>query len=139
MFYSCKALTQAPALQATTLAYGCYSSMLANCTSLASAPELPATTLETNCYYSMFYGCESLTQAPVLPATTLVSRCYYGMFEYCKKLNYVKAMFTDISAEYCLAGWLTNVSQTGRCIKNSAATWTNTDAEIPANWTVQTV
>ena len=61
------------------------------------------------------------------------------MFEGCKKLNYVKAMFTDISAEYCLDSWLSGVSETGTFVKNGNATWTNTDASIPTGWTVQTV
>ena len=111
--------------------------MFGNCTSLTTAPELHATTLTDNCYYSMFNGCSSLTTAPELPATTLAPRCYYGMFGYCKKLNYVKAMFTDISAEYCLASWLENVSTSGTFVKNASATWANTDAEIPTGWTVQ--
>ncbi len=76
-------LTQAPALPATTLAYGCYYGMFAGCTSLTQAPALPATTLADVCYYGMFAGCTSLTQAPALPATTLADVCYYGMFAGC--------------------------------------------------------
>ena len=47
-------------------------------------------------------------------------------------------MFTDVPNENCLAYWLVEVSKTGTFVKNSAATWTNTQAEIPTGWTVQT-
>ena len=60
MFNGCTALTQAPALPATTLATGCYYAMFQNCTGLTRAPALPATTLAVNCYNSMFFGCTSL-------------------------------------------------------------------------------
>ena len=86
----------------------------------------------------MFSGCTSLTTAPELPATTLVDFCYMQMLENCSKLNYVKAMFTDMSATLCVYGWLMNAPRTGTFVKNAAATWSNTDAEIPSGWTVQT-
>ena len=82
MFQDCTALTQAPALPATTLAVGCYSDMFRDCTALTQAPALPATMLATDCYDSMFYNCTSLTQAPALPATTLANGCYSYMFCY---------------------------------------------------------
>ena len=165
MFYGCSSLTQAPALPATTLANGCYEWMFCNCTSLVQAPELPATTLADSCYYAMFYACSSLTQAPALPATTLANSCYFAMFYICTSLttapelhattlidkcyvlmfaacpwlNYVKAMFTTYptSGTY-LTNWLSNVAETGTFVKNTNATWTNTDAGIPSGWTVQT-
>ena len=137
MFRGCTSLVQAPVLLATTLTNGCYSDMFYGCTSLTAAPALPATTLGLSCYTYMFQGCTSLTQAPELPATTLESGCYYGMFKDCTKLNYVKAMFTDMSANNCVVSWLSNVSSTGTFIKNSAATWTNEQAGIPTGWTVQ--
>ena len=70
MFSGCTALTQAPALPATTLTHYCYNNMFSD-TSLTKAPALPATTLTKYCYDSMFSHCTSLTQAPALPATTL--------------------------------------------------------------------
>ena len=136
MFTGCSSLTTAPALPATTLANGCYDTMFQNCTSLTQAPELPATTLFNSCYANMFRGCTSLVQAPELPATNLVDYCYLGMFQSCSNLNYVKAMFTDISAELCLSDWLKNVSATGTFDKNKDATWSNTDAGIPTGWTI---
>ena len=137
MFYGCTSLTTTPVLPATELAYGCYRGMFRGCTSLTQAPALPATTLAQSCYGSMFGGCTSLTVAPELPATTLTTQCYYWMFSGCTKLNYVKALFTDISAQECLENWLINVSQTGTFVKNAAATWTNEQAGIPTGWTVQ--
>ena len=163
MFDHCASLTQAPTLPAVVLAQLCYSNMFQYCTSLTTGPELPATTLAPNCYYTMFTGCTSLTQAPALPATTLQFRCYAqmfmnctsltaapelpatylqqycysSMFNGCTKLNYVKALFTTME-EATLTDWLSNVSPTGTFVKNSAATWTNEQAEIPTGWTVQT-
>ena len=61
------------------------------------------------------------------------------MFGACTKLNYVKAMFTtDPTAGTYLTNWLSNVAETGTFVKNTNATWTNTDAGIPSGWTVQT-
>ena len=137
LFEYCTSLVQAPALPTTTLTNGCYEGMFEGCTSLIQAPALPATTLTPNCYNNMFYGCTSLVQAPELPATTLVDYCYDSMFRGCSKLNYVKAMFTTNPFGY-VNYWLDDVSQTGTFVKNSAATWSNTDAGIPSGWTVQT-
>ena len=139
MFGKCTSLTTAPELPATTLAIDCYRQMFFNCTSLTQAPTiLPSTTLAASCYMSMFQVCSSLTTAPELPATILVDSCYWTMFKGCTKLNYVKAMFTDISAQYCLSDWLYNVSAIGTFVKNADATWNILDAKIPSGWTVQT-
>ena len=137
MFQRCTSLVQAPSLPATTLAQYCYSYMFNGCTSLTTAPELPATTLAQGCYAEMFMNCTSLIQATELLATTLAPYCYVEMFSGCTKLNYVKAMFTDISAEGCLNSWLNGVSSTGTFIKSKDATWTNEQAGIPTGWTVQ--
>ena len=129
-------------LPATTLAPNCYRSMFQYCNNLSIGPSiLPATELAEGCYQAMFYECfmyGDTKQAPELPATTLAPNCYQFMFYNCSKLNYVKAMFTDISVEGCLNGWLRGVSSTGTFVKNSAATWTNEQAGIPTGWTVQT-
>ena len=100
MFYGCTALTQAPALPATTLANNCYQRMFYGCTSLTQAPELPATTLAIYCYDSMFKGCTSLTQAPALPATTLADHCYGYMFENCNKIKLSTTMTEEYTQPY---------------------------------------
>ena len=138
LFLSCTSLTATPELPTTTLTQGCYNNMFVGCTSLTTASALPATTLAPYCYFGMFQGCTSLTTAPELPATTLAEDCYMNMFYSCKKLNYVKALFTDISARSCLNYWLDGVSSTGTFVKNANATWTNKQAQIPSGWTVQT-
>ncbi len=138
LFKNCTSLTTAPELPATTLSVGCYSYMFSGCSSLTTAPALPATTLTDDCYVEMFNDCASLVQAPELPATTLTNRCYRQMFGFCSNLNYVKAMFTTIKAITPLANWLFSVSPTGTFVKNTNATWSNTDAKIPTGWTVQT-
>ena len=140
MFNSCTSLTTAPDLPATKLTTACYAGMFMDCTSLTQAPALPAITLTPYCYTSMFSGCTSLTSAPELPATTLELSCYDNMFNNCSKLNYVKAMFTtDLTTDTYITDWLLDVSPTGTFVKNSAATWTNDEAGIPAGWTVETV
>ena len=101
MFYGCTALTQAPALPATTLAESCYEKMFYGCTALTQAPALPATTLAKSCYYYMFYGCTALTQAPALPATTLAEWCYRSMFYGCTALTQTPDLPATTLAEYC--------------------------------------
>ena len=101
MFNGCKALTKAPALPSTTLANHCYQFMLSSCTSLTQAPALPATTLAEQCYQSMFQSCTALTQAPALPATTLASECYRRMFQSCTALTQAPALPATTLADYC--------------------------------------
>ena len=101
MFRGCTALTQAPALPATTLASYCYNYMFSSCTALTQAPALPVTTLAIYCYADMFSGCTALTQAPALPATTLVSYCYAGMFSGCTALTQAPALPATTLASYC--------------------------------------
>ena len=103
LFESCKSLTTAPELPATTLAAWCYESMFEGCTSLTVAPkELPATTMAHACCRKMFYGCTSLTVAPELPATTLANNCYNSMFNGCTSLTTVpQKLPTETLAGYC--------------------------------------
>ncbi len=114
MFRNCTALTQAPALPATTLASQCYSSMFYGCNSLTQAPALPATTLKNQCYSSMFNGCTSLTHAPDLPATTLANSCYSNMFRNCTALTQAPALQATTLADYCyeyMFGGCTSLTQ----------------------------
>ena len=101
MFDVCAGLIQAPALPATTLADSCYYSMFRGCTALTQAPALPATTLADSCYYYMFRGCTALTQAPALPATTLAKSCYRGMFQECTSLTQAPALPATTLAQFC--------------------------------------
>ena len=94
------------------------------------------TKLSPYCCYQMFMGNITIKRAPELQATTLAAHCYDSMFADCRTLNYVKAMFTDISAEGCLSGWLYNVSAVGTFVKNVEATYDNASANIPTDWTV---
>ena len=104
MFQDCISLTKAPALPATTLAEGCYGGMFAGCAALTQAPALPATTLAGGCYYGMFFECTSLTKAPALPATTLAASCYYIMFQGCASLTQAPALSATTLAEGCYSG-----------------------------------
>ena len=70
-----------------TMADYCYRGMFSGCTALTQAPALPATTLATGCYYAMFHNCTGLTRAPALPATTLADSCYNSMFFGCTSLK----------------------------------------------------
>ena len=103
MFHGCVGLTEAPELPATTLASSCYYFMFSGCTALASAPELPAETLAYACYQYMFDECANMTNAPALPATTLVPSCYYGMFFGCAGLTQAPALPATNLADSCYA------------------------------------
>ena len=94
------------------------------------------TKLSPYCCYQMFIGNIAIKRAPELQATTLAAHCYDNMFGGCRTLNYVKAMFTDISAEGCLSDWLYNVSPVGTFVKNVEATYDNASANIPTDWTI---
>ena len=140
MFKDCALLTQAPVLPATTLANFCYYYMFENCTSLAEAPTLPAYQLVDNCYAYMFQGCTSLTQAPELPATTLANSCYEYMFYNCNSLNSIKVAFTTWGSE--TSNWLNNVANSGtfECpqalIDNMTTRGGNT---VPESWNMVAV
>ena len=101
LFNGCAALTSAPELPATTLAYYCYYCMFYGCTSLTTAPALKATTLADYCYFSMFRGCTSLTSAPKLTATELTYYCYTRMFEGCTSLTTAPALKATKLAGNC--------------------------------------
>ena len=135
LFRECTSLIKSPALPATTLASGCYTSMFSGCTSLAKNPALPATTLASGCYQYMFWGCRPLTKAPALPATTLADKCYYQMFYGCQSLNEVRIAATT-TATGALEDWLKGVSATGDfyCDPNATIFPTGTSG-IPENWT----
>ena len=133
--FSGTALTKAPELPSTELAYGCYAMMFQNCTYLTQAPELPATTLAEQCYRYMFSDCSSLTQAPELPATTLAEGCYSSMFQGCSNLNTIKLVYTDNFIDVYFTGWVEGVASTGTFYYNGTDETTGTSA-IPEGWTV---
>lgn len=130
LFDDCTALTQAPALPATTLASSCYEDMFYRCNSLTQAPALPATNLANSCYRRMFYGCLSLTQAPALPATNLTEWCYIYMFLDCRSLKEVRIAATT-SAPSALSDWLRGVSATGDFYCDPNATIFSSDQSGP--------
>ena len=138
MFSGCTTLTEAPALPATSLDQHCYDHMFSGCTALTEAPALPANSLAVHCYQGMFLGCTALTEAPTLPASTLVTACYSYMFNGCTNLNYVRCLATDISAKYCTSEWLSGVASAGTFVKFTGMEhWTTGDSGIPAGWTVE--
>lgn len=104
MFQGCNSLTSTPSLPATTLVEHCYNSMFQNCTSLPSAPNLPATILADGCYHYMFGGCESLKIAPELPAKTLAYGCYNSMFSNCTSLTSAPSLPATTLTESCYEG-----------------------------------
>ena len=110
--FSGAALTTAPELPATTLAYGCYAMMFQNCSLLTQAPVLPTEYLADFCYYYMFENCTALTEAPELPAYQLIESCYAYMFQGCTSLNYVAAGF-DNWVPNATSDWLNSVAATG--------------------------
>ena len=101
---------------------------------------LPATTLTEGCYQDMFNGCKGIEKAPELPAPKLEKNCYQEMFYDCAKLNHVKCLATDISAEGCTKGWLTNAGTeaTGEKVLETLVPMTpNSDDGVPTGWTAQ--
>ena len=78
----------------------CYSSMFQDCTALTQAPALPATTMADYCYSSMFQGCTALTQVPALPVITLANYCCSSMFYKCTSLKLSSAKTDDYTQEY---------------------------------------
>ena len=137
--FSDTALTTAPELPATTLAYGCYAFMFQNCASLTQAPVLPAQELAGFCYYTMFSGCTSLTQAPTLPAYTLVDSCYTGMFADCSLLNYVSVGF-DNWVQYTTDNWLPTNTGTFKCPQALIDNTTDrSPSTVPSSWTMTAV
>lgn len=136
LFMSCKSLTKAPVLPATTLADSCYEYMFVGCQSITKSPELPATTLAYGCYSHMFSGCQSLTKAPELPAPTLTTYCYDKMFSGCQSLKEVRISATKTSSN-ALSNWLENVSETGDfyCYPNAVIFSTDSASGIPKGWT----
>lgn len=108
LFYTCRNLTSAPLLPATTLSGYCYYQMFSSCTSLTTAPALPATALANGCYESMFEGCSSLTSAPALPATTIFESCYRSMFSSCTSLTTAPALPATTLANYCYSFMFNN-------------------------------
>ena len=89
-------------------------------------------------YAYMFNNCTNLQNAPELSLLTLADYCYEGMFNGCRNLNYVVMLATDISAEGCLDNWLDGVYDLrGTFVKNAAATWDDSDANLPVGWTVE--
>ena len=134
--FSGAALTTAPELPATTLAYGCYAGMFQGCTSLTQAPVLPAYDLANFCYYYMFENCTSLTSAPVLPAGDLVDSCYAYMFQGCTSLNYVSAGFYNWE-QNATSDWLNSVAATGTFVCPSTLidnTTERTTSTVPESW-----
>ena len=136
--FSDAALTTAPELPATTLAYGCYAFMFDNCSLLTQAPVLPTEYLADFCYYYMFENCTALTQAPELPAYQLVDNCYSYMFQGCTSLNYVAAGF-DNWVQNATSDWLNSVAATGTfvcpstLIDNTPADQRSTST-VPESW-----
>ena len=137
--FSGAALTTAPELPATTLAYGCYAGMFQGCTSLTQAPVLPAYDLANFCYYYMFENCTSLTSAPELPAYQLVDSCYAYMFQGCTSLNYVSVGFDNWVPTNATSDWLNSVAATGTfvcpstLIDNTPEDQRSTST-VPASW-----
>ena len=135
MFYACTSLTTAPALPATTLAYGCYRSMFYGCTSLTTAPSLPATTLADACYMYVFYGCTSLTTAPTLPAITLKELCYNDMFDNCTNLTTAPALPATTLAESCYSYMFNGC--TSLQVYSSSGTGHTNEWRIPTSGTAE--
>ncbi len=102
MFNGCEKLSSAPELNADVVHEGSYQRMFANCTALKAAPALPATEVRTSGYSQMFSGCNNMESGPEsLPATELKASCYYRMFNGCSSLTKVPKLVVNRMAEKC--------------------------------------
>lgn len=70
MFMQCYYLTTPSTLSATTVGQGGYEGMFSYCTNLESVPNLPATSLGTGAYGSMFRSCGKLKVSDTYTADT---------------------------------------------------------------------
>ena len=138
MFSGCTTLDieEGVVLPATTLNWYSYGNMFVNCRALTTAPELKATTLAYACCNSMFQN-TGLTTAPELLATTLVDSCYAYMFYGCANLNYIKCLATNISGS-CTTNWVRNLSSEGQFVvpNSMQSAWDakNVDSGKPEGW-----
>ena len=109
--------------------------MFNSCKSLTQAPKLPATTLAESCYEEMFNECSSLKKAPELPATTLTEGCYEGMFSGCENLSYIKVAFTDWETGTDYLG-LDDVAENGTFICPKKLSIKYGENFIPEGWKI---
>ena len=105
-------------------------------TALTQAPKLPATTLAYYCYSFMFVRCTTLTHAPELLATTLTENCYDSMFYNCSSLNNVNVNFSAWNPSNATSDWLYGVASAGTFTCPTELPDTPRDrSHIPAGWT----
>lgn len=94
----------------TNLPVGCCSNMFRNCKKLIYGPFIQNKTINTDCYKEMFYGCNSL------------KRIFYNS--------------STKPTDFFTSNWTYNASSSGNFYKGTSATWNNSDANIPSNWTI---
>lgn len=139
MFRDCTLLESAPKMDHIRhLDELCFSYMYQGCSSLRGIVKLNATTLAYGCYSNMFRnsGIEEIE----LPATELATECYNFMFHWCPNLKKIKCMaLENIGDTNYTREWTTRVPSGGTFIKNSAAVWENVfwGHCIPSGWTVE--
>lgn len=113
--------------------------LFSDCTALDEVENglLPATTLSKCCYCELFFH-TSITQSPLLPASVLDVESYVSMFAYCSSLEIVTCLATDISANSCTTGWLTDVGANGTFYKHPDMNdWSEGASGIPSGWTIE--
>ena len=106
---------------------------------LTAAPILSATTLAYQCYNTMFRDCTSLLEAPYLPAQTPAQQCYNHMFNGCTSLSSVHTELTSWGENFqygSTASWLLNTAANGTFTKPAALSEEYGPDRIPNGWTV---
>ena len=119
-----------------------FASMFRLCTSLTTAPELPATTLAAGCYQTMLYGSTSLTTAPALPATTLADGCYKSMFYNCTKIKISTTKTGSYQTAYRVPTVGTGVTNTNALLNmfsSTGGTFTDTPTINTTYYTENTI
>ena len=120
--------------QAAVLSDFCFAQLFAdNCPNLVTAPQMPSEMLARCCYIRMYAG-TALKVSPYLPALTLAVSCYANIFEDCRDLERVDMAATDVSASYCLSGWLSNVAASGELHCDASLSLPAGSSGLPSGW-----
>ncbi|MBQ0021045.1 MAG: hypothetical protein KBT39_11070 [Bacteroidales bacterium] len=148
LFYNCEKLTVAPRMDAITAVpqWG-FVSMFAG-SGIKAAPALSATYIRDGAYSSMFENCKELVSVPALPATNLNRCAYWNMFKGCDKLTSIEIANIESMVEEegstgrensfhdMLVG--TAVGTIGVMYMPDAMVGSN-DIHLPENWNVQSI
>lgn len=132
LFMNNTALTSAPELTASHLAFRCYSSMFEGDSNVTKAPVLNAEDLKPECYSSMLHssGITSIS----LPAKGLVTACYNSIAGW-TPLSYIEVGFSEWADGTCV-DWISDVASTGTFVCPPDLPEMRGNSYIPYGWNI---